>query len=62
MWMYFLNTNKGAPSGWRKFSSIYFQADISSDASGRSFAGRIDFPQGTTIITASEFPDDIILK
>ena len=34
MWVYFLNTNTGAP--WRKFSNIYFQADVSSGTSGRS--------------------------
>ena len=39
--------NKGLP--WRSFSNIYFQADISSDALGRSFAGKVDFPQGTNI-------------
>ena len=54
---YLLNTNKGSP--WRSFSNIYFQADISSDASGTSFAGKVDFTQGTTMITSSEFARNI---
>ena len=53
MWSYFLNTNKGSP--WRSFSNVYFQADISSDASGK-----VDFPQGPTMIISSEFTEDMM--
>ena len=52
-WIYFLQTNKGSP--WKKFSNIFLQADISSDSSGRTFAGVVDFPQEDTRITAGDF-------
>ena len=37
MWMYFLKLNSG--SAWKTLESLFIQADISSDASGRTFAG-----------------------
>ena len=36
------------------------QAEISSDASGRSFAGVVDFVNGPTKITANEFHEDFL--
>ena len=53
MWIFFLSQNTGTP--WKLFSNIFLQADISSDASGRAFAGVIDFPNGVTRITSGEF-------
>ena len=37
MWMYFLKLNSG--SAWKTLESLFIQADISSDAFGRTFAG-----------------------
>ena len=59
MWVFFLSQNMGTP--WKTFSNIFLQADIASDASGRAFAGVIDFPNGLTKITSGEF-EDILLK
>ena len=59
MWIYFLQENRGAP--WKTFSNIFVKADVHSDASGRSFAGVIDIPGGTTEIAAGEF-NDYMLK
>ena len=42
MWIYFLTENKCTP--WRNFSNALVKADVSSDASGRAFAGVVDFP------------------
>ena len=53
MWVYFLKVNKGSP--WKSFNNVFISADIHSDASGRSFAGVVDFPNGITKITAGEF-------
>ena len=36
------------------------QADISSDASGKSFAGVIDFVDGPSSITAGEFEENML--
>jgi len=55
MWINFLLQNKG--SSWKKFSNVYVQANVSSDASGRSFAGVVDIPFGPTKVTAGEFSD-----
>ena len=58
MWINFLLQNKG--SSWKKFSNVYVQANVSSDASGRSFAGVVDIPFGPTKITAGEFSDSML--
>ena len=58
MWIHFLTQNKG--SAWKKFSNIFVQADVSSDASGRTFAGVVDIPFGTTKVTAGEFSDSLL--
>ena len=55
MWINFLLQNKG--SLWKKFSNVYVKADVSSDASGRTFAGVVDIPDGPTKITVGEFSD-----
>ena len=60
MWIHFLLQNKG--SSWKKFSNVYVQADVSSDASGRTFAGVVDFPFGSTKITAGEFSTDMLAQ
>ena len=57
-WIYFLQTNKGSP--WKKFSNVFLQADISSDSSGRTFAGVVDFPQEETRITSGDFEDEML--
>ena len=36
------------------------KADVSSDASGRAFAGVVDFPRGKTMITAGEFSNNML--
>ena len=36
------------------------QADIASDASGRAFAGVVDFPSGITKITSGEFQETLL--
>ena len=58
MWIHFLTQNKG--SAWKKFSNIFVQADVSSDASGRTFAGVVDIPFGITKVTAGEFSDTLL--
>ena len=57
-WICFLTTNLGSP--WKKFQNVMVQAEISSDASGRSFAGVVDFVNGPTKITANEFHEDFL--
>ena len=37
MWAYFLRLNTG--SAWKTLQTMFIQADISSDASGRTVAG-----------------------
>ena len=44
MWIFFLSTNTGSP--WNQYQKVLVQADISSDASGRAFAGVINFLNG----------------
>ena len=58
MWVNFLLQNKG--SSWKKFSNVYVQANVSSDASGRTFAGVVDIPYGPTRVTAGEFSEDML--
>ena len=60
MWIYFLATNAGSP--WKTFSNIFLQADIASDASGRAFAGVVDFPFGSSKITSGEFQEDFLTQ
>ena len=60
MWIYFLATNTGSP--WKTFSNIFLQADIASDASGRAFAGVVDFPFGPSKITSGEFQGDLLTQ
>ena len=43
-----------------KHQTVMVQAEISSDASGRCFAGIVDFVQGPTSITAGEFEDQFL--
>jgi len=40
--------------------NIFVEADVHSDASGRSFAGIKDIPGGSTRITAGEFDDQML--
>ena len=58
MWIYFLQQNKGSP--WKNLSNIFVKADVYSDASGRSFAGIIDVPNGPTKVTAGEFSEKLL--
>ena len=58
MWTYFLQCNKGAP--WKNFYNVLVKAEVSSDASGRSYAGVVDFPAGKTMITAGGFSGVIL--
>ena len=53
MWVYFLTTNKGAP--WKNMHNIFISADISSDASGRSFAGVVSQEGVLDKVVAGEF-------
>jgi len=46
-------SNTGTP--WKTFANLFLQADIASDASGRAYAGVVDFPEGPTKITSGEF-------
>ena len=46
----FYRLTKGAPG--KNLSNIFVEADVHSDASGRSFAGVVDIPGGSTRITA----------
>ena len=58
MWIYFLTMNTGAP--WKKYQNIYLGADIATDASGRSYAGVIDFPDGPLEVVGGEFEDSLL--
>ena len=49
MWIYFLQINTG--SAWKTLQAVFVKADISSDASGRTFAG---------IVSRKGFPDKIV--
>ena len=50
MWIYFLKLNSG--SAWKTLEAVLIQADISSDASGRSFAG---------VVSRENLPDKIVV-
>ena len=39
---------------------MFLQADIASGASDRAFAGVVDFPAGTSMITSGEFQEDLL--
>ena len=49
MWIYFLQLNSG--SSWKTMEPVLIQADISSDASGRTFAG---------VVTRVGLPDKVV--
>ena len=49
MWMYFLKLNAASP--WNTLEAVLVQADISCDASGRTFAG---------VVSRVNFPDKIV--
>ena len=53
MWIFFLSQNTGSP--WKSFNNVFLQANIASDASGRAYAGVVDFATGVTKVTAGEF-------
>jgi len=53
MWIYFLQLNTG--SAWKTLHTIVIQADISSDASGRTFAGVVKRMNHPDKIVAGEF-------
>ena len=58
MWIFFLSQNTGSP--WKSFNNVFLEADIASDASGRAYAGVVDFPSGPIKITAGEFQADLL--
>ena len=49
MWIFFLKLNSG--SAWKTLEAVFIQADISSDASGRTFAG---------VVSKKGYPDRIV--
>ena len=53
MWIHFLTENRGA--AWRTMEAVYIKAEISSDASGRSFAGVVNMPGIFEKVVAGEF-------
>ena len=53
MWIYLLQSNFGA--AWRSYETVMIEADIASDASGRQYAGVVDFQYGPSLITAGNF-------
>ena len=53
MWIYFLTENRGATC--RTMETVYIKAEISSDASGRSFAGAVTLPGIMEKVVAGEF-------
>ena len=57
-WIYLLQTNKGA--SWRTYDIVLVKADVSSDASGRQYAGVVDIQHGPTLITAGDFPEELL--
>ena len=58
MWVHLLQSNTGA--AWRSYEVIMVEADITSDASGRQFAGVVDFQYGPTLITAGTFDSTML--
>ena len=53
MWICFLKENKGSP--WKTLVNIFMNADVASDASGRTFAGVVKQQGCTDLIVAGEF-------
>jgi len=53
MWIYFLYLNSG--SAWKTLEAVFIQADISSDASGRCFAGVVSKKGNPDKVVAGEF-------
>ena len=51
MWIYFLQLNTG--SAWKTLEAVFIQADISSDASGRTFAG---------VVSKRDHPDRVVAR
>ena len=49
MWIYFLKLNSG--SALKTLESLFIHADISSDASGRTFAG---------VVSRRGYPDSVV--
>ena len=45
---------------WKSFNNVLLQADIASDASGRAYAGVVDFATGETKVTAGEFQENLL--
>ena len=58
MWIFFLSQNTGSP--WKSFNNVFLEANIASDASGRAYAGVVDFATGVTKITAGEFQANLL--
>ena len=58
MWVYLLQTNTGA--AWRSYETVMVEADIQSDASGRRFAGVVDFQHGPALITTGDFDSSVL--
>ena len=58
MWIHLLLTNKGA--AWRCYNTVLVEADISSDASGRQFAGVVDLYNGPALVTAGDFQPEVL--
>ena len=58
VWIFFLTSNSGSP--WNQYQKVLVQADISSDASGRTFAGVVDFVNGPFKITAGDFDEAML--
>jgi len=57
-WIYFLRVNTGSP--WKRYQNVMIQAEISSDASGRCFAGVVDFVNGPVDILSGEFEESLL--
>jgi len=60
MWIYFLQLNSGA--AWKTLQIVFVQADISSDASGRSFAGIVSRTGSPDSIVAGEFLGEMLTQ
>ena len=58
MWIYFLHLN--SVSAWKTLEAIFIQADISSDASGRTFAGVVSKRDHPDRVVAGEFWGDML--
>ena len=60
MWIYFLQLNTG--SAWKTLEAVFIQADISSDASGRTFAGVVSKRDNPDRVVAGEFWGDMLAE